>query len=158
MQTSLPTLLSRMVERKAWQRSVAQDSLRCVCVCHSTTSLFCSVCYDILIAFILQTPATVHFTGTKGHITIPSPSHTPSSLIVTEQLTRTTTSSSTLAFPLPPLNGEYNYPGSQAMAYEAQAVMDYVKKGCLEAEEFSWEESLWLATMTEKALAAIHKK
>mmetsp|Transcript_24005 Transcript_24005/g.64944 ORF Transcript_24005/g.64944 Transcript_24005/m.64944 type:complete len:345 (-) Transcript_24005:352-1386(-) len=82
--------------------------------------------------------------GTKGQIVFQRPAHTPTTLTLTSQVSRTETEHETFHFDLPEEDGshEFFYPGSIALQYEAEAVRLAVLEGAEELPHWTHAESI----------------
>ncbi|RLN92864.1 hypothetical protein BBJ28_00024290 [Nothophytophthora sp. Chile5] len=101
----------------------------------------------------------VTITGRKGRIHLPSPAHTAVEVTVTEFLDDGTQEKETTAFPWPTPSPNaataFNYPGSEAFIYEAEAVTKAIRNGQVECEEYSLEESLAIAEIMDEIRQAL---
>jgi dihydrodiol dehydrogenase / D-xylose 1-dehydrogenase (NADP) len=108
-----------------------------------------------------QTPEETLIAGTKGHIRIHSPAHCPTRITLTNIGGRESSTEEMFEIPLPLphssarlAQGEqsasncaapysmFHYPNSMGMVYEAEAVMECIREGQTECEEFTVAESL----------------
>ncbi|RLN79383.1 hypothetical protein BBJ28_00019835 [Nothophytophthora sp. Chile5] len=101
----------------------------------------------------------VTISGSKGRIHLPSPAHTAVEVAVTEFLDDGTQEKKTTAFPWPSPSPNaataFNYPGSEAFIYEAEAVTKAIRSGQVECEEYSLEESLAIAEIMDEIRQAV---
>merc|ERR1712130_993198 len=108
-----------------------------------------------------RTPEETLIIGTEGYIKIFSPGHCPTQITLTKFEGRSGEAQEVFDFPLPlptadmrlptgevstcncdPPYDMFNYPNSIGMSYEAEAVMDCIRSGATESEEYSLAESL----------------
>jgi dihydrodiol dehydrogenase / D-xylose 1-dehydrogenase (NADP) len=101
----------------------------------------------------------VTITGSTGRILIPAPAHSASEVVVTQFLADGTQRAKTTLFPLPAPASDmatpFNYPRSEALVYEAEAVTKAIRSGQLQCREYPPEESLAIATIMDDIRAAI---
>ncbi|KAG7386812.1 hypothetical protein PHYPSEUDO_015209 [Phytophthora pseudosyringae] len=102
---------------------------------------------------------SVTITGSKGRIHIPSPAHCATEVAVTQFLEDGTHQTKTMQFPWPTPSASiataFNYPGSEALVYEAEAVTKAIDSGHLHCDEYTPEESLAIAKLMDEIRAAI---
>eukprot|EP00747_Dinoflagellata_sp_TGD_P182013 gnl/TRDRNA2_/TRDRNA2_36074_c0_seq1.p1 gnl/TRDRNA2_/TRDRNA2_36074_c0~~gnl/TRDRNA2_/TRDRNA2_36074_c0_seq1.p1 ORF type:complete len:409 (-),score=66.64 gnl/TRDRNA2_/TRDRNA2_36074_c0_seq1:95-1138(-) len=108
----------------------------------------------------LQTPEEWRIIGTQGTITFKPGAHTPFTMQVTRNGTaredRSSTDTITPARPvLVPEANPLNFPGSEGLLYEAQAVTDAVRLGQREMPQFTHQDSLMVADMIDSILAQL---
>jgi len=108
-----------------------------------------------------QTPEETLIVGTKGYIRIHSPAHCPTRITLTQVAGRESMQEESFEYPLPAPHamatlapGEvsasacpepysmFHYPHSVGLQYEAEAVMECIRAGKKESEEYTLAESL----------------
>jgi len=92
-----------------------------------------------------STPEEAVFTGTKGTLRVHRSAHTPTKITLSVAESREVSKDETFEFPLPPKPKKalpFNYPGSQGFVYQAQAVHAALRKGKLQCDEWTHEESV----------------
>lgn len=98
------------------------------------------------------------FTGTKGTLRIHRPAHAPTKLTLTRMAAdRSSSADVVYDFPLPKLEGSIsvNYPNSEGLLYEAQAVHRALESGRTEAEEWTHQESVTAMTIVDAMRASV---
>ncbi|POM80916.1 Dimeric dihydrodiol dehydrogenase [Phytophthora palmivora] len=107
----------------------------------------------------LASLGTVTITGSKGKIHIPSPAHSATEVTVTQFLTNGTHQTKTTQFPWPKPSPDiakpFNYPGSEALVYEAEIVTKAIRSGKLQCDEYTPQESLAIAEIMDEIREAI---
>ncbi|ETM32872.1 hypothetical protein, variant [Phytophthora nicotianae] len=102
---------------------------------------------------------SVTITGSKGRICIPAPAHCATEVTVTQFLEDGTQQTKTMQFPWPTpstnIATPFNYPGSEALVYEAETVTKAIGSGQLQCEEYPPEESLAIAKFMDEIRGAI---
>ena len=99
----------------------------------------------LTIGFLADTPEITTIIGTKGRITILTPSHCPTKLTLTLD---DSPNPIHYDFPLPPDTpeiieaGKYHYPNSAGFAYEAAAVARCIASGKTEAPQMTLNDTL----------------
>ena len=108
-----------------------------------------------------QTPEQTLYIGDKGYLTLHSPAHCPTKLVLTKVGGREQSSTQTFDFDLPLPDPQarlpagvcsasdcaepyemFHYPNSVGMLYEAEAMMECLRDGVLECKEYSHRDSL----------------
>lgn len=107
---------------------------------------------------LVETAEEVDIIGTKGSIRIHSPAHAPTTVTVTcrtgdrrdgQQV------STTHEFPLPSIEGNFIYPNSEGLYYEAVAVQRCLAAGFVQAPQASLAESVAVIKILHRAVRGI---
>ncbi|KAG3118793.1 hypothetical protein PI124_g5923 [Phytophthora idaei] len=97
---------------------------------------------------------SVTITGSKGRIRIPAPAHCATEVTVTQFLENGTQQTKTMQFPWPTpstnIAAPFNYPGSEALVYEAETVTKAIGNGQLQCDEYPPEKSLAIAKFMDE--------
>ncbi|WP_152452993.1 Gfo/Idh/MocA family oxidoreductase [Microbulbifer sp. THAF38] len=82
--------------------------------------------------------------GTEGRVKVHSPAHCPTRISVTrvEGSRRADNNTRLYEFPLPRIRGEFNYPNSEGLYYEARAVQRCLERGLIECPELPLADSV----------------
>ncbi|MCO1334402.1 Gfo/Idh/MocA family oxidoreductase [Microbulbifer sp. OS29] len=83
--------------------------------------------------------------GSKGRIRVHSPAHSPTCVTVIKyggSRRKPENTVTTHEFPLPPIDGEFNFPSSEGLYYEAAAVQRCIAAGLTECPQVPLDESL----------------
>jgi dihydrodiol dehydrogenase / D-xylose 1-dehydrogenase (NADP) len=109
---------------------------------------------------LVGTPEETFIVGSKGTIHLHAPAHAPTKLTVSK-LNKTRraqeTFSSTHEFPLPAVSGNFFYPNSEGLYYEAAAVQRCILAGLTECPQLPLKESVLAIQMVQQAVAEITK-
>ena len=109
---------------------------------------------------LVGTPEETSIFGSKGTIHLHPPAHAPTTLTVSKlKTTRRApdTFSVTHEFPLPAVQGNFFYPNSEGLYYEAAAVQRCVLAGLTECPQLPLEESVLALQMVKQAVDEISK-
>ncbi|WP_444959740.1 Gfo/Idh/MocA family oxidoreductase [Microbulbifer sp. VVAC002] len=90
--------------------------------------------------------------GTEGRIKVFAPAHCPTRVSVT-RITgdrRTDNETKLYEFPLPRIRGRFNYPNSEGLYYEAQAVQLCIEKNLIESPDLPLADSIQAIRMIEE--------
>ncbi|KAJ8599956.1 hypothetical protein CTAYLR_002842 [Chrysophaeum taylorii] len=114
-----------------------------------------------------ETVETTTYVGQRGRVTVLSPGHCPTKLLVqVKKPGRGTTEDTHFDFGLPPLprsaaktanGGYFNYPNSLGFAYEAAAVMRCLHAGLTECPQYTTAECLRTLDIIDKARAQVRE-
>lgn len=101
-----------------------------------------------------NTEERVTIQGSKGRIMIDSPSHVPERIRVIRDAGRGKIIEKIHDFPLPDDSfTTWNYPGSIGFTHEIKGVCDALREGRKECTQFSWDDSVQLATILDEIIA-----
>merc|ERR1711865_413930 len=91
-----------------------------------------------------NTPEESMVICSKGYVRLRGPAHCPSQVVVARAQNRGNFTEELFEFELPkcPEGYQVNFPNSEGMLYQVQAVEECLKNGQLECPEYSLEESL----------------
>jgi len=91
-----------------------------------------------------NTPEELIVICEKGNVRIRGPAHCPTQIVVTKVAGRGEAQEEVLSFPLPqcPAGCKANFPNSEGMLYQVQAVEKCLHGGLLECPEYTLDESL----------------
>ena len=100
-----------------------------------------------------NTEERVTIQGTLGRIVLDSPAHVPEKVRVFKDAGRGKTTETVFEFPLP--NDTWTtwyYPGSIGFTHEIAGVCDALRKGQKECPQFTWNNSIQLATIIDEII------
>ncbi|GAB2876642.1 hypothetical protein GCM10027180_03740 [Microbulbifer echini] len=82
--------------------------------------------------------------GTEGRVKVYSPAHCPTKVSVTKNFTdrRTENTTNLYEFPLPRIRGNFNYPNSEGLYYEARAVQRCIEESLIECPDLPLDDSV----------------
>ena len=107
---------------------------------------------------LVETAEEVDIIGTQGRIRIHSPAHAPTTVTITQKTgdrRHGQQVSTSHEFPLPSIEGNFIYPNSEGLYYEASAVQRCLAAGLLEAPQASLEESVTVIKLLHQAVQDI---
>lgn len=107
---------------------------------------------------LVETAEEVDIIGTKGSIRIHAPAHAPTTVTIkckTGNRRDGQQVSTTHEFPLPPIEGNFIYPNSEGLYYEAVAVQRCLAAGLLQAPQASLAESVAVIKILHQAVRGI---
>ncbi|CAD7924550.1 unnamed protein product [Amoebophrya sp. A120] len=110
---------------------------------------------------LCQTPEELMIAGTKGCLRIHSPAHCATKATLSIQENRESQKEEKIEIPLPPDmdRSKFNFPNSELIMFEAEAVCDALDKGRLECADYGWAETrhvTGLMDMIRKELGVVY--
>eukprot|EP00041_Stephanoeca_diplocostata_P010753 m.172158 g.172158 ORF g.172158 m.172158 type:complete len:360 (+) comp18282_c0_seq59:176-1255(+) len=105
-------------------------------------------CAAVTYTLLGQTREETTYVGTTGTITLHSPAHCPNTMTITRYATRNEAEkeSITIDFPKNESGLPLNFPGSEGLQYQAQAVAEAIAAGNTDSAFFSNDESIAIAS------------
>jgi dihydrodiol dehydrogenase / D-xylose 1-dehydrogenase (NADP) len=101
-----------------------------------------------------NTEERVTIQGSKGRIVLDSPAHCPQKVRLFRDIGRGSSTEEVFDFPLPDDSfTTWNYPGSIGFSYQIKSVCEALKRGEKECKQFTWNDSIQLASVMDEILA-----
>jgi hypothetical protein len=106
-----------------------------------------------------NTEERVTIQGTLGRIVLDAPAHVPERVRVFKDAGRGKSTEEVFEFPLPDDTWtSWYYPGSIGFTHEIKGVCDALRKGQTECHQFTWNNSIQLATVIDEIIAQTRGK
>ncbi len=106
-----------------------------------------------------NTEERVTIQGTLGRIVLDAPAHVPERVRVFKDAGRGKSTEEVFEFPLPDDTWTtWYYPGSIGFTHEIKGVCDALRKGQKECHQFTWNNSIQLATVIDEIIAQTRGK
>jgi dihydrodiol dehydrogenase / D-xylose 1-dehydrogenase (NADP) len=99
-----------------------------------------------------NTPEELLIVCSKGYLRLKSPAHCPSQVIIAREEGRGKFAEEVFECPLPPCPPQLkaNYPNSEGMFYQVQAVEECLAKGLLECPEMTLDDTLAIVKIMDQ--------
>ncbi|MFA0813445.1 Gfo/Idh/MocA family oxidoreductase [Microbulbifer epialgicus] len=109
---------------------------------------------------LVESSEEVDIYGAEGRIKVHSPAHCPTRISVTKIRggRRARNDSKSFEFPLPKIEGKFNYPNSEGFYYEVQAVQRCMEKNLIECPELPLADSIEAIRMISECDLYIKRK
>lgn len=106
-----------------------------------------------------NTEERVTIQGSKGRIVLDSPAHVPEKVRVFRDAGRGKSIEEVFDYALPDDSyTSWYYPGSIGFTHEIKGVCDALKAGCKECPQFTWNNSIQLATVIDEIISQTRGK